>query len=368
VPPWLAAAAAAYAPTRPDRRPELVLDRTTIGGRSVRVVQRVLAQTPFCRLVQLEREAGTDDPRVLVATPLSGHFTPLLADFLAGLAPGHDVHFTDWVDARDVPVAAGEFGAAENIAHLLDFIRRLGPPLHLVGLCQSAMPALAATALLAHRGDCAEPRTLTLINGMLDTRIAPTRIDRLARLRSPAWFERYAIASVPAGYPGQGRLVYPAAYQHAALLAYLARHVGSGGELLQKVLRDDGENAAEQPFLESFLSVMDLPAAFFLGTLELVFQQCALPQQRLWWRGERVEPEAVRETALMTIEGEEDDVSAPGQTRVAHVLCRNIPDHRRRHHEQAGVGHFGVFHGRVWRREVLPRLAAFIRACESDNV
>jgi poly(3-hydroxybutyrate) depolymerase len=360
-PSWLAAAAA-YAPTRRDRRPALVLDRTVIGGRSVRVTQRQLAETPFCRLMRLERNAGSDsDPRVLVVTPLSGHFTPLLADLLAGLAPAHDVHFTDWTDAREVPAAAGQFGVAENIDHVLGFIRHLGPPLHLLGLCQSAMPALAATALLAQQRDRALPRTLTLVNGMLDTRIAPTRIDRLARLRPLPWLERRAIAAVPAGYPGQGRLVYPAAYQHAGLMAYLARHVASGGELLAKALQDDGENAAAQPFLETFLSVMDLPAAFFLCTIDLVFQRCALPEHRLFWRGERVEPAAITTTALMTIEGEHDDVSAPGQTRAAHALCRNIPDQRRRHHLQAGVGHFGVFHGRVWRSEVLPRLAAFIR-------
>ncbi len=355
--------AAAFAPGRRDRRPELALSRVAISGRTVAIAQRVLVERPFCRLIHLDREVRRDDdPRLLIVAPLSGHFTALLRDVLAALAPGHEVYVTDWTDAREVPLDRGDFGVAENIGYVLDFIRHLGGPLHLLALCQSALPALAATALLAAARDAAEPRTLTLINGMLDTSIAPTRIDRLARLRPLSWFENHAIAAVPAGFAGQGRRVYPAGLQHAALLAYLARHLAGGGELLGKVLHDDGENAAEQPFLEVFLSLMDLPAAFFLETIDLVFHRFALPRGRLSWRGEPVEPAAIARTALMTVEGEHDDVSAPGQTRIAHALCRNIPDDRRLHHVQPGVGHFGTFHGPAWRNEVMPRIAAFIRA------
>lgn len=360
--PLFTSLAAAYAPTRQLRRPDLALGRTAIHGRPVRIAQRSLVEKPFCRLIHLDRDVRRDDPRVLVVAPLSGHFSALLRDLLAALVPEHDVYFTDWTDAREVPVGNGDFGVEENIGYLQDFIRCLGGDLHLLALCQSAMPALAATALLAEHGDAAQPRTATLINGMLDARINPTRIDRLARLRSLRWFERNAVTAVPAGYAGQGRLVHPAGIQHAGLMAYLARHFVSGGELLGKVLHDDGENAAEQPFLELYLSVMDLPATFFLDTISLVFHEFALPQRRLFWRGERIEPAAIIKTALMTVEGEHDDVSAPGQTRVAHELCRNIPQSRRMHHLQLGVGHFGTFHGRAWRSEVMPRIRAFIRA------
>ena len=360
--PWLASLSALYDPARQNRRPELSLSHTAICGRAVQITRRCLIERPFCRLIHLDRDVRRDDPCVLVIAPLSGHFAALLQDLLAALAPEHDVYFTDWTDAREVPVENGNFGVEENIGYVLDFMRYLGSGAHLLALCQAAMPALAATALLAQHGDAAQPRTVALINGMLDTRIEPTRIDRLARSRSLRWLESTAVSTVPAGYPGQGRLVYPAGAQHAGLMAYLARHLASGGELLGTVLYDDGASAAERPFLELYLSVMDLPAAFFLDTINLVFHEFALPQHRLFWRGERVEPAAIAKTALMTIEGEHDDVSAPGQTRVAHQLCPNIPRERRMHYLQPGVGHFGTFHGRLWRNQVMPQIRAFIRA------
>jgi len=346
--PLLASWAAICEPARLNRRPEIGLSWTQICGRAIPITQRPLVEKPFCRLVRLDRDVRRDDPCVLVVAPLSGHFSALLRDLLAALVQDHDVYFTDWTDAREIPVDRGSFDVAENIAYVIDFIRRVERPLHLVALCQSAMPALAATALLAERGNTA-PQTLTLISGMLDPRIDPTRIGRLAQHRSLAWFERNAIAAVPAGYAGEGRLVYPAGVQHAALMTYLARHLATGGEMLDKVLYDDGEDAADQPFLELYLSVMDLPAAFFLDTVKLVFHEFALPKHRLLWHGERVDPAAITKTALMTVEGEHDDVSAPGQTRIAHDLCRSIPQCRRMHYLQTGVGHFGTFHGRVWR-------------------
>ena len=358
---WPALLSAAFEPARKNRRPALALDRAVIRGQPVGVAQRLVVEGHFCRLVHLEREVRAEDPRLLVVAPLSGHFATLLRDLLAALLTGHDVYFTDWSDARDVPPEDGDFGVEENIAYIMDFIRRLGGRPHVIGLCQSAMPVLAATAILAERDAAAQPRSVTLINGMLDTRIGTTRIDRLARRHSREWFQRNAIAEVPSRYAGGGRRVYPASFQHAALTAYLARHVATGGELLAKLLHDDELNVEEQPFLELYLSLMDLPAPFFLDTIDLVFREQALPRGRLLWCGEHVRPSAIRETALMTVESEYDDVSAPGQTRVAHALCPEIPSHRRRHHLQAGVGHFGTFHGRTWRDAVMPRVGAFIR-------
>jgi poly(3-hydroxybutyrate) depolymerase len=362
--PWLASLAAAHGPSWGLRRPEIGLDHTAIGARRVAVQERSLVEKPFCRLVHFERDVVRNDPRVLVVAPLSGHFSALLRDLLAALLPDHDLHLADWIDAREVPLREGGFGIEENIGYLIEFARHLGGGLHLLALCQSAMPALAATALIAQRGDVPQPRTLTLINGMIDPRIDPTRIDRLAARRSSSWFESRVIAAVPGVYPGQGRAVYPAEVQRAALLAYLARHIASGGELLGKLLHDDGEDAAEHPFLKLYLAVMDLSAAFFLDTVRLVFHEFALPRGRLTWRGERVEPAAIAKTGLMTVEGEHDDVSAPGQTRVAHALCCNIPAQRRLHYLQPGVAHFGTFHGRAWRNEVMPRIRGFIRATE----
>jgi poly(3-hydroxybutyrate) depolymerase len=269
------------------------------------------------------------------------------------------------VDAREVPVGAGSFGLEDNIAYIIDCLRLLGSELHVVALCQSAMPALAATALLASDRPAEAPRTLTLLSGMIDPRIAPTRIDRWLASHSLRWFEQNAVEPVPAPYPGEGRLVYPAMMQHASLLAYLIRHLGTGEELLGKVLHDDGADPARHPFLQSFLSVMDLPAPFLLDWIRLAFHEFALPRGRLTWRGAKVTPSAMTQTALMTVEGERDDVSAPGQTRIAHELCTGVPDRKRVHHLQSGVGHFGTFHGHVWRTKIMPQIRAFIRTAAS---
>jgi len=358
---WLASLIAALEPTRRFRRPELGLDAVEIAGRRVAVRERAETRTPFYRLVHFEKDVAEPGPPVLVVAPLSGHFAALLRDMLAALLPEHDLHLIDWSDARDVPLAAGPFGLEENIACIMECIAHCAGELHLIGLCQSAMPALAATALLAAAGDTPAPAALVLMNGMIDTRLRPTRIDRLTARRSPEWFQRYALTTVPNPYAGAGRLVYSATMQHTALVTYLMRHIGIGGELLRKLVEDDGLDAAAHPFFELYLSVMDLPAEFFLDSVRLVFQECALARGRLAWRGTPVDPTAIRTTALMTIEGEYDDVSGAGQTRVAHTLCRNIPRGRRAHYLQPGVGHFGTFHGTLWRREVLPRIAGFIR-------
>ncbi|HXP75064.1 MAG TPA: polyhydroxyalkanoate depolymerase [Stellaceae bacterium] len=343
----------------PGRHPGFGLDVTTIGGRSITVRTSYCFEKSFCRLVHFERETQCADPAVLVVAPLSGHFAMLLRDMLAALMPEHDLYLMDWVDAREVSVDEGDFGMEDDIAYIIECVGQLNGDVHLIGMCQSAMPALAATALLASRGGSV-PRTLTLFGGMIDPRINPTRIDRLTANLSLSWAE-YAMATVPPPYPGEGRRVYPASAQQAALIAYLIRHFASGGELLRKLLEDDGEDVKHYPFLRLYLSVMDLPAQFFLDTIRLVFHDVALPLGRLSWRGIAVEPASVTRTALMTVEGEFDDISGLGQTRVAHELCRNIPDHRRRHHLQAGVGHFGLFHGSVWRTAIMPRVRAFIR-------
>jgi poly(3-hydroxybutyrate) depolymerase len=337
------------------------LDRTTIGGRLVAVREHVAAHRPFCRLVHFSRDTDRIDPRLLVVAPLSGQSSTIMRDLLAALLPEHDLHLLDWPDARDVPVAAGRFGLEDNIACVIESFRALGGDTHLLSLCQSAAPALAAAAILAGTGDAVEPRSLILISGLIDPRINPTRIGRLAASRSPDWFERHAIVSVPAPYPGKGRRVYPGSAQRTALLAYFLRHLSTGGELLQKVLADDGADAARFPFVDLFFRVIDLSADFFLDTVRLVFQEFALPRGRLTWRGERVDLSAIRRAALMTVEGEFDDVSGVGQTRIAHELCANTAADRRSHHLQRNVGHFGTFHGRAWRTEIVPRIRRFIR-------
>lgn len=288
-----------------------------------------------------------------------------MRDLLAALLPEHDLFLIDWLDARAVPAAAGSFGLEENIASIVEVLRSFAGDTHLLGLCQSAAPTLAAAAVLASAEDGAEPRSLTLISGLIDPRINPTRIARLAASRSPDWFERHAIVTVPAPYLGEGRRVYPGSAQQTALLAYFMRHLSTGGELLGKVLADDGADPARFPFVDLFFRVVDLSAEFFLDTVRLVFHEFALPRGSLMWRGERIDLSAIRRAALMTIEGEFDDVSAVGQTRVAHDLCVNIAADKRSHYLQRDVGHFGTFYGRAWRSEIMPRIRRFIRgACQ----
>ncbi len=344
----------------PTRHPGFGLKTAVIRGRPVAVSERILLKRPFCRLIHFRRTACESDPAVLVVAPLSGHFATLLRDMLVALLPEHDLYLMDWIDAREVSPAQGDFGLEANIGYIIDCIEKLGSDVHPIALCQSAMPALAAAALLADEGKHQLP-SLTLIGGMIDTRINPTRIDHLARFQPLSWFERYAVGTVPSSYPGQGRAVYPADIHRLALIAYLVRHLASGAELLRKLQHDDGADCERYPFLRLYLSLMDLPARFFLDTIRFVFQEFAFPRGRLCWQGHPVNPAALSRTALMTIEGELDDISGRGQTQVAHEICRNIPDHRRRHHVEARAGHFGLFHGHAWRTDILPRIRAFVR-------
>jgi poly(3-hydroxybutyrate) depolymerase len=281
---------------------------------------------------------------------------------LLALLPEHDVYVTDWIDARDVPLSAGPFGFEDNIDYVIDFVRELGPGMHLIGLCQSVIPVLAAVALLAATDDPAQPASMTLIAGPVDPRRNPTRVDRLLAGRPITWFERATIAAIPDRYAGAGRRVYPALIQLAGLMMHLARHVGTGGELFQKLIADDGEDPERWPFRALYTAVMNLPAEFFIDQVKIVFKELALPRGRLLWRGTLVRPEAIRSTALITIEGEFDDIAAPGQTSAAHELCVAIPTGRRRRYVLAGIGHFGTFHGRTWRTRIMPLVRDAIHA------
>ena len=344
-----------------ERKPVFGFSATTVRDPPVAVREVAVLRRPFCTLLHFERDTPREDPQILLVAPLSGHSPVLLRDMVAALLPEHDVYITDWADAREVPVADGAFGLEDNIGYVLEFVRRLGPDVHLVGLCQSSVPALAATSLLAAAAETTQPRSLTLIAGSIDPRICPTRCERVLAETPLAWFERTAIVPVPAGYPGARRPVHPRGLRLASLMNYLARHMRARDELFRKLVSDDGEDVARYPFAMLYLAVMDLPAEFFLETVKTVFQDRSLPEGRMMWHGRRIEPAAIARTALMTVEGEDDDVSAPGQTKAAHALCRNIPCGRRRHHVQLGAGHFGTFHGQPWRSRVFPLVRDFVR-------
>jgi poly(3-hydroxybutyrate) depolymerase len=348
---------------RPDK-PAFGLERTIIDGDEVAVQEEAVLEKPFGTLLHFRRDIRRDDPRVLVVAPLSGHFATLLRGTVAGLLPAHDVYITDWANARDVPLACGRFDLDDNIAYIMEMLRHLGRDTHVIAVCQPSVPVLAAISLMAATGDPESPRSMVLMGGPIDTRVNPTEVNRHAETRSLAWFERSLITTVPFLYPGIMRRVYPGFIQLTGFMAMnLERHVGAHLQLFEHLVEGDGEGAAaHRRFYDEYLSVMDLPAEFFLQTVETVFQEHALPRGRMTWRGAAVEPRAISRTALMTVEGALDDISGVGQTQAAHELCTGLATDRRRHYEQPGVGHYGIFNGRRWRADILPRIQDFIRA------
>lgn len=351
--------------TRRYPKPAFNLDTTVCDGESVPVHETIVKRNPFAQLKHFKREVERpDDPRLLIIAPLSGHYATLLRNTVETLLPEHDVYITDWRDARMVPATAGPFGLDDFVDYVIDFLNYLGPDTHVLAVCQPAVPALAATALMAEDGHPAAPRSLSIMSGPIDTRIDPTTPNHMATDHNLDWFRRHMIHTVPAPYPGVMRSVYPGFLQLSGFMSMnLDRHMDAYKNLYQSLLDDDAESVRRHKgFYNEYLAVMDLPATFYLDTIERVFQKFELARGRLTHHGRRVDPAAIRDTALFTIEGEKDDICSPGQTEAAHSLCPNIPDSRREHHIQHSVGHYGVFNGRHWRREIAPHLRNFIRS------
>ncbi len=323
-------------------------------------------ERPFARLLRFvpDRAPERPLPRVLLVAPLSGHYATLLRGTVEGLMAGHDVYVTDWADAREVPLAAGRFDFDDYIEYLIAYLRRLGPDLHVVAVCQPCPPVMAAVALLAAEGDPAQPRSMTLMGGPVDVRVVPTAPTEFAAAKPLGWFEQELTTRVPSWYRGAGRRVYPGFLQLGAFMAMNQnRHVDAHAKIFADLVRGDGESArARRAFYDEYLSVMDMTAEFYLQTVDVVFQRAALARGTLTWRGRPVDLAAIRRTALLTVEGELDDISAPGQTYAAHALCSGIPAELRAHHLEPGVGHYGIFSGRHWRATIAPRIAAFIAA------
>ncbi|HTD35505.1 MAG TPA: polyhydroxyalkanoate depolymerase [Candidatus Elarobacter sp.] len=324
---------------------------------------RVLDERPFGRLIRFDTGAAGERPRVLLVAPMSGHYATLLRNTVEVLIGEHDVHVTDWNDARDIPLSAGRFGLNEYVGYVMDYLRMLGPDVHVIAVCQPAPAVLAAVALLAAENDPAQPRTMTLMGGPVDARRAPTAPTELAEQHSLAWFERELTMRVPAWYGGAGRAVYPGFLQIGAFMSmHPKRHAEAHWQIFQDLVRGDGESAAKRrAFYDEYLSVMDIPAEFYLETVDEIFQRATLASGQMTWHGRPVDPAAIRRTALLTIEGELDDISAPGQTLAAHDLCSGIPAERKRNVLQHGVGHYGIFSGTRWRTAVAPEIAAFVR-------
>jgi polyhydroxyalkanoate depolymerase len=345
-------------------RPDFAIDSVVIGNHSVPVREEQVWVRPFGTLLHFAKDAGAAQPRVLLVSPMSGHFATLLRHTVRTMLPEHDVYLTDWHNARDVPLSAGDFGFDEFIDHVIEFLEALGAGAHVVAVCQPAVAVLAAVALMAAAGNPCEPRSMTLMAGPIDTRINPTKVDDLAMQHPLSWFEDNLICRVPACHAGAFRAVYPGFLQIAAFMAMnLERHVRAFARHFDDLVEADAAGiAAHRAFYDEYLAVMDLPAPFYLETVDRIFQRHELPRGRLVSRSRAVEPAAIRHTALLTVEGERDDICAIGQTAAAQALCTGLAPQQKRHHIQAGVGHYGVFSGRRWAGEVYPQVRDLIRA------
>jgi poly(3-hydroxybutyrate) depolymerase len=349
------------------QRPAFGIDSVRVGEREVPVHEVAVHGEDFCTLQRFVRDdlgdaVDADRPKVLIVAPLSGHFATLLNDTARTMLADHDVYITDWHNARDVPLSAGRFGLDEYVEHVIAFIERLGPGAHLVAVCQPCVPTLAAVALMAQHDHPAQPRSMTLMAGPIDCRVNPTKVNDLATGKPIEWFEDNLISRVPWRYPGALRRVYPGFLQLTAFMSMnLDRHKQAFRDLYRQLHQGEHE-AAEftKRFYDEYFAVNDLPAEFYLETVAQVFQEYKLAKGELRVRGERVEPAAIRRTALFTVEGERDDICSIGQTVAAHDLCSGIRPYMKSHHVQVGVGHYGVFSGRRWQTQIYPRVREMI--------
>jgi polyhydroxyalkanoate depolymerase len=343
-------------------RPEFGIEAVPVDGTTAVVRERPTMAAPFATLLHFAKPAVTGQPRVLVVGPMSGHFTTLIRPTIRTMLSDHDVHVLDWHNARDIPVEHGAFGLDEYVEHVMEALRYLGPDTHVVAVCQPAVPVLAAVALLAAAKDAAQPASVTLMAGPIDTRVNPNRVNTAAATKPLSWFERRVIDTVPRGHAGAGRRVYPGIVQLTAFMSMNPkRHLSAHGQLYRDLVVGNTERAAAtRAFYDEYGAVMDVPAEFYLETVGRIFQEHHLPTGRLTWRGQPVDPAAITGTALLTVEGENDDICSPGQTFAAHELCSGIPPEHKRHHLQPGVGHYGVFSGSRWQAEVYPVVRDFI--------
>ncbi|MDP1749739.1 MAG: polyhydroxyalkanoate depolymerase, partial [Reyranella sp.] len=302
------------------------------------------------------------DPKVLVQAPMSGHYATLLRGTVEALLPDHDVHITDWIDAREVPLSQGNFALDDYVDYVAEFCRYLGSDVHVIAVCQPSVPVLGAAALMAEAKDPRQPKSLTLMGGPIDTRQSPTVPNDLAMRNSMMWFRQNVISTVPVGYPGAMRRVYPGFLQLTSFISMnLDRHVNAHMRQFEHLVKGDDDSAdGHRTFYDEYLAVMDLSAEFYLQTIEVVFKEHLLPRGEWVSRDRKIDPAAI-ETALMTVEGELDDISGIGQTKAAHALTPNIPGAHHVHWEQPRVGHYGIFNGRKWREQIMPRVRTFIR-------
>lgn len=349
-------------------KPEFGIKSVPVNGKTVAVFEEVAERKPFCTLIRFKKDLsakefkGLEQSKVLLVAPLSGHHSTLLRDTVRSLSSNHDVYITDWTDARMVPQSAGPFHLHDYIYYVQDFIRLLGPDVHVISVCQPTVPVLAAISLMATEKDPHLPRTMTMMGGPIDPRKSPTQVNNLATEKPFSWFETKVIYAVPPNYPGFGRKVYPGFLQHAGFIAMNpGRHAQSHWDFYMHLREGDSESAEEhRKFYDEYNAVLDMPAEYYLETIQTVFQDFALPKGTWEVEGKLVRPQDIKTVALFTIEGELDDISGPGQTEAAHDLCTSIPKSKKQHLTAPKCGHYGIFSGRRWREIVSPKITEFI--------
>jgi len=349
-------------------KPSFGITSVDIDGQRVSVIEDIALEKPFCKLLHFRKESrkskSADQPKVLLVAPLSGHHATLLRDTVKTLLTEHDVYITDWTDARMVGMEHGAFHLHNYVYYVQDFIRHLGPNLNVISVCQPTVPVLAAISLMASNNEPNLPKTMVMMGGPIDPRKAPTQVNDLATNKPFSWFENNVIYSVPPNYPGYGRRVYPGFLQHAGFVAMNPkRHAQSHWEFYLHLREGDNESAEEhRKFYDEYNAVLDMPAEYYLETIKTVFQDHALPLGTWEVEGQLVRPQDIKDVALLTIEGELDDISGVGQTRAAHELCAHIPKEMKQHFTAPKCGHYGIFSGRRWREVIAPKIGEFIRA------
>ncbi|TNC93289.1 polyhydroxyalkanoate depolymerase [Thalassolituus sp.] len=345
-------------------KPEWMLDTTEIDGRQVGIEYVDVIEKPYCNLVHFRRrKRGLEQPKVLIVAPLSGHFSTLLRGTVREFLPDHEVYITDWLNARDVPMSKGEFSFNNYVDYLLEFMEFLGPDTHVMAVCQPCVPALVAASYIAQNKLDFMPRSMTLMGGPIDVRISPTEVNDYATGKDLEWFQDNVICHVPDGFPGRGQLVYPGFIQLSGFMSMnMDTHVNKHFKFFADLIRGDGDSAeAHREFYNEYLAVMDMPARYYLDTIRRVFLEYQLPRGEMKYRGEKVDLKAIESMALMTIEGELDDITGRGQTSCALDLCSGIPKSRKQHLEEPEVGHYGIFNGRKFRESIAPQIKDFMK-------
>ena len=354
--------------TRRYGKPEWGLNTTEVNGVRVPVEIKSVWEKPFCRVLYFDRKLTqplrAPQPRVLIVAPMSGHYATLLRGTVEAFLPGHEVYITDWADARMVPLAAGRFDLEDYVDYLIEIMHALGGNLHIVAVCQPSVPVLSAVSVMEAENDRYFPTSMTLMGGPIDTRRNPTAVNNLAAEKGIDWFRSNVITKVPFPHPGFMRDVYPGFLQLSGFMSMnLDRHVDAHKQLFKDLVKGDGDLVDKhREFYDEYLAVMDLTAEFYLQTVDTVFVKHALPNGTMTHRGKPVDPSKIHRVSLMTVEGENDDISGLGQTEATHDLCKNVPDDRRVHYVQKGVGHYGVFNGSRFRSEIVPRISDFMRS------